>query len=146
MLNVPTLIIDSSDAIGDNWRRRYRQLVLHDPVWYDHMPYVPFPDNWPIFTPKDKMAGWLDSYAKILELNVWTKSAVTSSSWDDTEKQWTVTVKRTRPDGAIETRTLHPKHLIQATGHAGKKYIPRDSWYGQVSRRLALPLVRLSRR
>lgn len=34
MLGVDTLIIDREDAIGDNWRRRYHQLVLHDPVWY----------------------------------------------------------------------------------------------------------------
>ena len=26
------------------------------PIWYDHLPYLPFPDNWPVFTPKDKWA------------------------------------------------------------------------------------------
>jgi hypothetical protein len=40
MLGVDTLIIDREERVGDNWRRRYRQLVLHDPIWYDHMPYV----------------------------------------------------------------------------------------------------------
>ena len=43
MLNVDSLIIDKNESVGDNWRLRYRQLVLHDPVWYDHMPYVNFP-------------------------------------------------------------------------------------------------------
>lgn len=51
---------------------RYHQLVLHDPVWYDHLPYVPIPSHWPVFTPKDKLAEWFESYAKLLELNVWT--------------------------------------------------------------------------
>jgi cation diffusion facilitator CzcD-associated flavoprotein CzcO len=36
-LNVPTLILDREDEVGDNWRRRYKQLVLHDPVWFDHL-------------------------------------------------------------------------------------------------------------
>ncbi|KAK2071367.1 hypothetical protein P8C59_005796 [Phyllachora maydis] len=134
MLNVPALIVEANDRIGDNWRKRYHQLVLHDPVWYDHLPYLPFPEHWPVFTPKDKLAEWFECYAKALELNVWMRSAVTSSTWDDATQTWTVTVARTRPDGTAETRTLHPKHLIQATGHAGKKHMPaipgRDTFAG----------------
>ncbi|KAJ4513954.1 hypothetical protein HRR83_004881 [Exophiala dermatitidis] len=124
MLGVETLVIDSEDRIGDNWRRRYHQLVLHDPVWYDHMPYLPFPEFWPVFTPKDKLAEFFESYATLLELNVWVKTTLESTSWDDNKRQWTVTVKRTKPDGTTETRTLHPRHIIQATGHSGKKNFP----------------------
>jgi putative flavoprotein involved in K+ transport len=58
-LGVPTLVVDALQRPGDGWRRRYRSLCLHDPVWYDHMPYLPFPDQWPIYTPKDKMGDWL---------------------------------------------------------------------------------------
>lgn len=36
-LGVDTLLIDQNARIGDNWRKRYHQLVLHDPVWYDHL-------------------------------------------------------------------------------------------------------------
>ena len=35
-------------------------LLLHDPVWYDHLPYLPFPESWPVFTPRDKLADWLE--------------------------------------------------------------------------------------
>lgn len=124
MLDVDTLIVDREDAIGDNWRTRYHQLVLHDPVWFDHMPYVPFPPNWPIFTPKDKLAEFFECYAKLLELNVWTRTELKSSSYDDATRTWTLTLQRTRPDGRVETRTLHPRHVIQATGHSGKKNLP----------------------
>ncbi|KAJ8117770.1 hypothetical protein ONZ43_g4127 [Nemania bipapillata] len=124
MLNVPTLTIDRTDDIGDAWRNRYHQLVIHDPVWYDHMPYLKFPDFWPIFTPKDKMADFLKAYAHMLELNVWTKTELESSAWDNEKKQWTVVLKRKHSDGSTETRTFHPKHIIQATGHSGKKNVP----------------------
>jgi cation diffusion facilitator CzcD-associated flavoprotein CzcO len=70
MLGVNALIIDRNERVGDNWRQRYHQLVLHDPVWYDHMPYINFPPHWPIFTPKDKLAEFFECYAKLLELNV----------------------------------------------------------------------------
>ncbi|KAI9931159.1 hypothetical protein ASPWEDRAFT_101354 [Aspergillus wentii DTO 134E9] len=124
MLNVDTLIIDKEEQVGDSWRRRYQQLVLHDPVWFDHMPYVPFPAHWPEFTPKDKLAEFFECYVKLLELNVWTKTTLTSSSWSDEKKQWTVVLERQQADGTVETRTLHPRHVIQATGHSGKKNLP----------------------
>lgn len=124
MLNVDTLVIDREDRIGDSWRRRYHQLVLHDPVWYDNMPYLPFPSNWPIFTPKDKLAEFFESYVKLLELNVWVRTELKSSSWDESAKKWTIVLERTKADGSSETRTLHPRHVIQATGHSGKKNMP----------------------
>ena len=124
MLNVPSLMVDMNERVGDNWRKRYHQLVLHDPVWYDRLPYIPFPPHWPVFTPKDKLGDWFESYVKHLELNVWTSTKLTSSSWDESKQQWTVSVERTLPDGSVETRTFHPKHIIQATGHSGKKNWP----------------------
>lgn len=124
MLGVDSLVIDQEDRVGDNWRRRYHQLVLHDPVWYDHMPYIPFPSSWPIFTPKDKLADFFESYVKLLELNVWVRTTIRSSSWDEDKKHWTVVVERTKEDGSVGTRTFHPRHIIQATGHSGKKNVP----------------------
>ncbi|KAL8785429.1 MAG: hypothetical protein Q9213_003359 [Squamulea squamosa] len=122
-LGVPALIIDRNERIGDNWRNRYHQLVLHDSVWYDHMPYLNFPPNWPVFTPKDKLAEWFETYAKALELNVWTKTSLTSSTWDEGKRQWSLTLER-QIDGRNENRTLHPRHVIQATGHSGEPYFP----------------------
>jgi len=111
--------------VGDNWRKRYKQLVLHDPVWYDHLPYIPFPSHWPIFTPKDKLGEFFESYVKLMELNVWTKTALTSSTWDDSKKEWCITVSRSLENGTNETREFHPHHIIQATGHSGEKNFPQ---------------------
>ena len=108
MLSVKSLIVDREERVGDNWRTRYHQLVLHDPVWFDHLPYLPFPENWPIFTPKDKLGDWFESYVKLLELNAWTQTSITKSSWDEAAGKWTVTLNRVR-DGKTETRVLHPK-------------------------------------
>lgn len=124
MLGVETLLIDQNERVGDNWRQRYHQLVLHDPVWYDHMPYLNFPPQWPIFTPKDKLAQFFESYATLLELNVWTRTELVYVKWEEPQKCWTVIVNRKRQDGTSDIRTLHPRHLIQATGHSGKKYQP----------------------
>ncbi|KAM6525778.1 hypothetical protein FALCPG4_011313 [Fusarium falciforme] len=124
MLGIEAIAIDQNDRVGDNWRKRYHQLVLHDPVWYDHMPYLKFPPQWPIFTPKDKLAQFFEAYATLLELNVWTRTSIVDTKWDDTTKSWTVAVERKKEDGSVEKRTFHPRHIIQATGHSGKKNMP----------------------
>lgn len=110
-------MIDQNERVGDNWRKRYHQLVLHDPVWYDHMPYINFPPHWPIFTPKDKLAEFFECYVKLLELNVWTTTTIKEAKYDESKGMWTVVVERKKGSGETEIRTLHPKHIIQATGH-----------------------------
>lgn len=40
-LGLKSLLIEQNERVGDNWRNRYEALCLHDPVWYDHMPYLP---------------------------------------------------------------------------------------------------------
>lgn len=125
MLGVKALLIDQNERVGDNWRKRYHQLVLHDPVWYDHMPYLQFPAHWPIFTPKDKLAEFFEAYVTLLELDVWTRTELIHTQWDEAKRLWKVILNRKRADGTTsEIRTFHPKHIIQATGHSGKKNQP----------------------
>jgi putative flavoprotein involved in K+ transport len=119
-LDVPTLIVERNAHAGDSWRNRYRSLCLHDPVWYDHMPYLPFPDHWPVFSPKDKIGDWLEMYAKIMELNVWTSTECRSARYDEARKEWSVVVDR-----AGESVTLRPKQLVLATGMSGVPEMPR---------------------
>ena len=118
-LGVPTIIVEKNDRPGDSWRKRYKSLSLHDPVWYDHLPYIKFPENWPVFSPKDKIGDWLEMYAKVMELNYWTRTTAKSATYDDAAKEWTLVVDRVG-----EEVTLRPKHLIMATGMSGKANTP----------------------
>jgi putative flavoprotein involved in K+ transport len=118
-LDVPTIIIEKNARAGDSWRNRYKSLCLHDPVWYDHMPYLPFPDHWPVFSPKDKIGDWLEMYARVMELNCWTSSECKSARFDEARKEWVVVVDR-----AGERVTLRPKQLVLATGMSGVPEMP----------------------
>ncbi len=118
-LGIPSIIIEKNERPGDSWRRRYKSLCLHDPVWYDHLPYLPFPPNWPVFSPKDKIGDWLEMYTKVMELNYWSSTTAKKASYDDARKEWTVVVER---DG--REIVLHPKQLVLATGMSGKPNIP----------------------
>lgn len=137
-LGVPALVIDKHERPGDQWRKRYKSLCLHDPVWYDHLPYMKFPDNWPVFSPKDKLADWLESYVDVMEVPYWPATRALSASYSDEAGQWTVDVER---EGT--PLTLTPTHLVLATGMSGKPNLPdvpgMDVFRGDVQHSSAHP-------
>ena len=108
-LGLDTLIIDRVARVGDNWRKRYHALTLHNEVHVNHLPFMPFPPTWPVFIPKDKLANWFEAYVEAMELNFWTETELLSGH--PTADGWEVTLRR---DGV--ERLMRPKHLIFATG------------------------------
>ncbi len=118
-LGVPHVVIDAHERPGDQWRKRYKSLALHDPVWYDHLPYLDFPKNWPVFSPKDKIGDWLEMYTKVMEVPYWGSTTAKSARYDEATGEWEVVVDR-----AGEELTLRPKQLVMATGMSGKPNVP----------------------
>lgn len=118
-IGVKVLVVDRNARVGDNWRNRYESLSLHFPVWQDHLPYIPFPKQWPVYTPAGKIANWLESYADSLDLNVWTSAKVTAATFDAAAQRWSVSVQR-----GEHTRQLSASHFVVATGLAGTPSIP----------------------
>lgn len=114
-LQVDTLIVDRGERIGDNWRKRYHALTLHNQVQVNHLPYMPFPPNWPAYIPKDKLAGWFEAYVESMELNYWTSTEFEGGTYDEKEGRWSVRLRSA--DGTV--RQLHPRHVVLATGVSG---------------------------
>jgi cation diffusion facilitator CzcD-associated flavoprotein CzcO len=119
-LQIDTLMVDREARVGDNWRRRYHTLVLHNQVHVNHLPYMPFPPTWPAYIPKDKLAGWFESYAENMELNCWTGTGFEGASYDAATARWSVTLRR----GDGTTREMHPRHIVMATGASGIPNLP----------------------
>ena len=130
-LGVPALVVEKNERAGDSWRKRYKSLCLHDPVWYDHMPYIPFPNHWPVFSPKDKIADWLEMYTRVMELDYWTSTLCKRARFSEAANEWEVLVMR---DG--EPHTLRPTHLVLATGMSGFPHVPQvpgaDTFAGRI--------------
>ena len=136
-LQVPALVVEKNERAGDSWRKRYQSLCLHDPVWYDHMPYLPFPDHWPVFSPKDRIADWLEMYVKVMQLDYWTSTLCKRARFNEAADEWEVLVMR---DG--QPHTLRPAHLVLATGMSGfptcsgdfrRGVLRREAWFIRAS-------------
>ncbi len=119
-LQIDTLIVDRAARIGDNWRKRYHALTLHNQVQVNHLPYMPFPPNWPTYIPKDKLANWFEAYVESMEINFWTSTELVSGAYDEKEQRWNVVLRRA--DGSM--REMHPRHVVMATGVSGIPSLP----------------------
>lgn len=113
-LGVDNLVIDAHQRVGDNWRTRYDSLQLHNQTEVVQFPYLPFPDVFPEYISKDKLANWFEAYVDVLEINFWTATPFTTASYDEQAERWTVPLDR---DGAA--RTLRPRHIVMTTGGTG---------------------------
>jgi putative flavoprotein involved in K+ transport len=90
------------------------------PVWYDHLPYIKFPANWPVFSPKDKIGDWLEMFTRVMELNYWGSTIAKRARYDEDAGEWILSVER---EGAEVT--LRPKQLVMATGMSGRPHLPQ---------------------
>ena len=149
LLGVPYLVVEAHARIGDSWRTRYPGLMLHDPVWYDHLPYMPFPASWPVFTPRDKLADWLEHYAAAMDLKVATSTRVTRavppaeggggdcrgdvellSQGSGSSEGSSTPGGRSGSEGYVR---LRPAHVVLATGMSGVPRVPSHPVTGGAS-------------
>ncbi|KAL0948592.1 hypothetical protein HGRIS_011150 [Hohenbuehelia grisea] len=120
-MGLQTIIVEKNRRVGDVWRKRYPTLTLHTPRTQHPMLYQPFPKNWPMFTPRDKLANWFEQYAQSQDLMVWTNSRpLPVPAYDQESKRWSVSIDR---DGTIVE--LRPSHIIVACGTLGSPQVPR---------------------
>jgi cation diffusion facilitator CzcD-associated flavoprotein CzcO len=120
-LGIDALVVDRMKRVGDNWRRRYRALKLHNQVHSNHLPYLPFPPTFPAYLSKDQIANFLEVYAECMDIAFWTESAFEGAAYEAGAGRWSARVKRA--DGT--ERTLRPKHIVMATSVSGTPNIPR---------------------
>jgi len=133
-LGIDTLVVDRFERPGDNWRTRYRLLALHTPTDAGRFPYLPFPDSFPMYLPKDRLANWIEHYVEALDINWWGSTEFLGGTWDTDKHRWRVSVRNV--SGA--ERELHPRHVVFATGsgYTGRPNVPKlpglDTFAGRV--------------
>ena len=94
--------------------------------------YQPFPSNWPLYTPRDKVASWLEGYAINQHLICWMGSTLGGQPrYDPVTRVWDVVVDR---NGTHVH--LRPAHIVLAIGLNGPPRMPslpnRSQFPGEV--------------
>lgn len=68
--NIPFLILDAKNRVGDSWRKRWDSLRLFTPARYNGLPGMRYPAKPHYFPTKNEMADYLENYASTFELPV----------------------------------------------------------------------------
>ncbi len=70
--DLPFVVLDGNERIGDSWRKRWDSLRLFTPARYNALSGMPFPGPAHSFSTKDEVANYLEAYAARFELPVRT--------------------------------------------------------------------------
>ena len=118
-LGVDTLIVDREARVGDNWRKRYHALVLHNQVHVNHLPIFRFRRTGrPTYRRTSSPIG-----SKPMPTS-WSlisgQTEFTGATYDETEQRWSAEL--TKPDG--NKRQIRPQHIVMATSVSGIPKMP----------------------
>jgi len=131
-LGVPARVIERDERVGDNWGKRYANLMLHNEIWANDLPYLEYPQTWPVYTSTDDLARWFAAYASLLDLDVQTGSELESAQYDEASETWHAKIRRS--DGSLEE--YRPRHIVMAVGLSGEPRTPSlkglDTFRGEV--------------
>lgn len=86
-----------------------------------HLTLTAYPEDTPKYLHRDHLAAQCKRIASTFDLNIWLGTTVKSTTQNATTKDWTIVLQT--PNGE---RTVHAKHLVQATGVGSRfPYIPK---------------------
>jgi putative flavoprotein involved in K+ transport len=111
--DLPFVIIDEHERVGDAWRSRWDSLRLFTPGRYNALPGMPFPGSTFSYPTKDELAHYLEAYARRFELPVRTGV-----------KAQKLRKVRARFEIACGNETWWSENVILATGAFARPRIP----------------------
>lgn len=108
--DLPFTILEAGPRVGDQWRRQWDSLTLYSPAQYDSLPGLPFPaPDWS-FPDKNRVADYLELYARRFDLPVRTDTRAARLE--------------SRPDGGFHLATNNGdydcRNVVIATGTFGR--------------------------
>ncbi len=111
--DLPFVILDENERIGDAWRKRWDSLRLFTPGRYNGLPGMPFPGSPWAYPTKDEAADYLQAYAREFELPV--RTGVTVDRLSRAGDRFTVTCAE---------HTLFAENVVVATGAFNNPRVP----------------------
>ena len=112
-------MVEQSQNVGNAWHHHYDRLHLHTVKQLSNLPHLPFPADFPLYVPRERLVEYFDLYAKQFQLKPHFGQTVTAVKKKGND--WHTTTA----DGT----QFQSKNVIVATGVNRVPNIP--TWPGQ---------------
>ena len=66
--NVPFVMLERAERVGESWHRHYDRLQLHTPKSHSALPYRAYPRTYPRYPSRQQVVEYLDDYARAFAL------------------------------------------------------------------------------
>ena len=113
-------ILERSQNVGNAWHHHYDRLHLHTVKQWSHLPHLPFPEDYPLYVPRQKLIDYFDRYANHFDINPQFGEEVYSVNKTD-QGNWEVKT--------TSGRVYLAERVIIATGVNRVPVVPQ--WNGQ---------------
>lgn len=111
-------IIEQQDTIAYSWKNHYDRLHLHTVKQLSALPHLPFPEDFPVYVPREKVVDYLEKYAQ--NFNIKPTYNTSLKKIERQNERWLVHTNNT---------VYKTKHVVLTTGINRIPNIP--TWKGQ---------------
>lgn len=112
-------MLEKTDKIAWSWHNHYDRLCLHTVKQLSHLPFLPFPEEYPLYVPREDLAQYYEDYASHFNIQPNFNEEVLSIRPD---KQGWLTQ-------TVSGKAYHSQSVVVATGVNRVPYSPQ--WPGQ---------------
>lgn len=116
--NIPSIILERNQQVGSAWHRHYDRLHLHTDKFHSSLPFVPFPKTDPRYPSRTQVINYLESYARMFQLDIRFGQCVTAAYQQD--GRWFV---------QTQDSSYNASNLVIAAGNTREPVVP--TWRGQ---------------
>lgn len=104
--NEDFVLLEKSNEVAHSWHNHYHRLHLHTVKKFSELPFQPFPKDYPLYVPREKLVEYYEAYAKKFDIKPTFGKEVTSIKKQGNE--WVTTT--------AQGDTYRTENIIVATG------------------------------
>eukprot|EP00253_Pinus_taeda_P032821 PITA_32821 len=121
-LGIASVILERERCLASLWKyRTYDQIHLHIDKKFCELPFMQFPDEYPMFVSRRQFIDYLDEYAKRFNIHPRFCQSVESASFSEETGKWHVLARCSLDNSQKE---YLGRFLVVATGENGEKFVP----------------------
>ena len=110
---IRTVVLEKEEKVGNAWRHHYDRLHLHTVKHFSHLPYKPYPKDYPRYVSREQFVKYLEDYAK--EFRIRPRFG---------ETVLTVRMNRGKWEARTQSGVYRANYLVVASGYNHQPNMP----------------------